>query len=162
MKYYTLKKSRPLKHVESTQLAAAAKLVDALHNGTTPEQADLETIGLACQEMLRGVPTEEAWGITQGRGRPRESGFTNAEIVSAYIELERRKLGKERGALSTAKSMAAIAFRSDKEVDPRKIQDYWSNGKDLVSSWPDEDLKSLLCPHKLPDKKTTYLSSLFL
>lgn len=153
MTQYTLKKIKPLKHVESGQLVAAANLVDALQRGIPPEREDLELIGLACQEMLRGIAPEQAWGFTQGRGRPHESGFNNAEIVSAYIELEYRNLGKKRGALTAAKNMAASAFGSYRKPDPRKIEDYWAKGKNLVAALSDEDLESLLSFHALPDKK---------
>lgn len=153
MTQYTLKKIKPLKHVESGQLVAAANLVDALQRGIPPEREDLEVIGLVCQEMLRGVAPEAAWGLTQGRGRPNESGFTNAEIVSAYIELEYRNLGKKRGALTAAKNMAASAFGSYRKPDPRKIEDYWRNGKSLAKALSDDDLRSLLSLQAIPDKK---------
>ncbi len=153
MTQYTLKKNKPHRHIESPQLIAAANLVNALHDGIAPAMSDLEVISQACQEMLRGVALETAWGLAHGRGRPPETGFTSAEIVSAYIELEWRKLGKVRGALSTAKDMAAKAFGSYKEPDPRKIEDYWRKGKDLVAILSDEDLESMLSIHALPDKK---------
>lgn len=153
MTQYTLKKNKPLKHVESAQLVAASNLVDALQNGTTPERSDLEIIAVACKEMLQGVPLESAWGFARERGRPPESGFTNAEVVSAYIELEWRKLGKKRGALSDAKANAASAFGSYRVPDQRVIERYWSQGKGLVGALSDEDLESLLNPHALPDKK---------
>lgn len=153
MTQYTLKKNKPLKHVESAQLVAASNLVDALENGTTPERSDLKIIAVACEEMLQGVPLESAWGLARGRGRPPESGFTNAEIVSAYIELEWRKLGKKRGALSAAKAMAAKAFGHYREPDLRKIEDYWSDGKKSAAAMSDKDLESILSCHALPDKK---------
>lgn len=153
MTQYTKKIYKPHRHIESPQLVAAANLVNALHNGIAPAMSDLEVISLACQEMLRGVALETAWGLAHGRGRPPETGFTTAEIVSAYIELEWRKLGKNRGALSVAKANAASAFGSYREPDPRKIEDYWSKGKDLVAVLSDEDLGSMLSLHELPDKK---------
>lgn len=153
MTQYTRDKNKPYRHVDPPQLIAASNLVDALSKGLTPALADLEIIGRACQEMLRGIAPESAWGLTQGRGRPQETGFTTAEIVSAYIELEYRRFGKTRGALTTAKVSAAKAFGSYRELDPRKIEDYWSKGKDLVAALSDEDLESMLSLHELPDKK---------
>ena len=153
MTQYTKKSHKPYRHIESPQLVAAANLVNALHNGIPPAIRDLKVISIACQEMLRGVAPETAWGLAHGRGRPSETGFTSAEIVSAYIELKWRKLGKQRGALSTAKDMATKAFGSYREPDPRKIEDYWAKGKSLVAVLSDEDLESMLSLHELPDKK---------
>lgn len=153
MTQYTKKIHKPHRHIESPQLVAAANLVNALHNGIAPAMSDLEVISLACQEMLRGVALETAWGLAHGRGRPPETGITTAEIVSAYIELEHRRLGKTRGALTTAKKRATKAFGSYREPDHRKIEDYWSKGKALVAILSDEDLESMLSPHALPDKK---------
>ena len=152
MTRYTLKRNKLLKHVESCELVAAFNFVAALEEGAVVDPKDLETIAQACKEMLRGVPPEEAWGIYQGRGRPTELGFTNAEVVSAYIELERRKIGNARGALSNAKKMAEHAFGSYRQLDARVIERYWHDGKAVASALPDSDLKSLLSLHALPDK----------
>lgn len=153
MTKYTRVKSKPYQHVNSLQLVAAFNLVDALSKGLKPALADLEIIGRACQDMLKGITPESAWGLTQGRGRPQDTGFTTAEIVSAFIELEYRRLGKTRGTLTTAKNSAAKAFGSYREPDPRKIEDYWRTGKSKVSALSDDDLGELLSFHVIPDEK---------
>lgn len=153
MTSYTRKKNQPHRHLDNDSLVAAFNIVDALENGAMPNHEDLEKIGPALKAMLSGTPADVAWGLSRGRGKPPETGFTTAEIVSAYIELERRKHGDELGALARAKENAALAFGSYRAPDPRKIQGYWDTSKGFVSALSDEDLHALISFNQIPDEK---------
>lgn len=154
MSSYTRKKHQPYRHIDSDALSAAFSIVEALESGAMPNREDLEKITPALKSMLGGTPADVAWGLAKGRGKPPETGFITAEIVSAYIELDRRKRGNERGALARAKEAAVRAFFDQSAIEPmRKISEYWSTGKALVPSLSDEDLRSLISLHQITDEK---------
>lgn len=153
MTRYTRKKNQPHRHMDNENLVAAFNIVEALENGAMPDREDLEKIRPALKAMLGGTQADVAWGLARVRGKPPETGFTTAEIVSAYIELDRRKHGDEKGALARAKENAAWAFGSYRAPDPRKIQGYWDTSKAFVSALSDEDLQALISFNQIPDEK---------
>lgn len=136
------------------QMVSALKIVKDFDTGKAPRTKDLNRVKKAFQEIFGGVQPAAIWGnhIGLGKvvGRQTHHGFTPSDVVSAYIELQRRRNGSDYGALELAKSQAADSFidltGKDKE---RQIDRDWAKGRTTVEPLSTEQLEQLVAPHKL-------------
>jgi hypothetical protein len=133
-------------------MRAAINLVIAVKDGQLPDSQSLNLLADAFLEIFGGKNPKDILGGTLGLvptpgGQP-HYGFPPADIVSAYIELERRKLGKARGALAAAKRSAAAVFVDIGGVGvSRAIERDWKAGRTTVECLSDADLVELLRPY---------------
>jgi hypothetical protein len=144
---------------KTPQAEAAIQLIVDVDTGRHPDPETLRAVRDALAEILSsadaGKTAKAVFGQDKG-GRPSSSGFTRSDIVSAVIELERRKL-KGRGALTRAKTIAGqqieeLAKPMTDESRKREIERDWKAGKRTVKDLSNADLESLLTPHRIPDK----------
>lgn len=138
---------------DTPTMRAAVNLVIAVKDGQLPTNQDLILLADAFLEVFGGKNPKDIFGGSLGLvptpgGQP-HYGFTPADIVSAYIELQRRRLGNKRGALTAAKRKAAGAFVDLNGADvQRAIERDWSAGRKTVEHLSDDDLAELLHPYK--------------
>jgi hypothetical protein len=134
-------------------MRAAVNLVISVKDGHSPDMHSLNILADAMLSVFGGKNPKEIFGGTLGlvptTGRQADYGFTPSDIVSAVIEMERRKLGSKRGALAEAKRTALAAF-SDIGGDSaaRSIERDWAKGRRTVEGLPDADLIELVRPYK--------------
>lgn len=145
-------KFKPLA-VDTPQMRAAVNLVIAVKDGLMPDTESLSIIADAFLKVFGGKNPKDIFGGTLGLvptpGRQAAYGFTPSDIVSAVIELERRKLGGGRGALSDAKKIALAAFVDIGGADPeRSINRDWKAGRATVEPLSDAELVELIRPYK--------------
>jgi len=138
---------------DTPTMRAAANLVIAVKDSQQPDMESLDILADAFLEVFGGVNPKNILGGTLGLvptpGAQKHYGFTPSDVVSAYIELERRRLGNGRGALTKAKKNAAAAFVDLGGVDvQRSIERDWSLGKITVSNLSDYELRELLRPYE--------------
>lgn len=138
---------------DTPTMRAAVRLVIAVKDGDAPDTDSLNLLADAFLEVFGGQNPKDILGGTLGLvptpGGQAHYGFTPADIVSAYIELERRRLGNKRGALTAAKQMAAVAFVDLNGADvQRAIARDWSAGRKTVEHLSDVELAELLRPYK--------------
>lgn len=138
---------------DTPTMRAAVNLVIAVKDGQQPGQQSLTLLADAFLEVFGGKDPKDILGGSLGLvptpgGQP-HYGFTPADIVSAYIELERRRLGKGRGALAAAKRSAATVFVDIGGVCvARAIERDWKAGRTTVECLSDTDLVELLRPYE--------------
>lgn len=139
--------------VDTPQMRAAVNLVMAVKDGLAPDTKNLNILADAFLEVFGGKNPKEIFGGTLGLvptlGRQANYGFTPSDIVSAVIEIERRKLGNVRGAVSEAKKIAIKKFIDiNGENAMRTVERDWRKGKAMVSALSDADLIELVRPYK--------------
>jgi hypothetical protein len=138
---------------DTPTMRAAVNLVISVKDGQLPDNQSLTLLADAFLEAFGGKNPKDILGGSLGLvptpGGQSHYGFTPADIVSAYIELERRRLGNGRGALASAKRSAADVF-----VDigggnvARAIERDWKAGRSTVECLSDADLCELLRPYE--------------
>lgn len=138
---------------DTPTMRAAVNLVIAVKDGQLPDSQSLNLLANAFLEVFGGKNPKDILGGTLGLvptpGGQAHYGFTPADIVSAYIELERRRLGKGRGALAAAKRSAANDFVDIGGADvARAIERDWKAGRTSVERLSDAELVELLRPYK--------------
>lgn len=145
--------------VDTPQMRAAVNLVIALENGMQPNEKDLDVLRIAFREIFGGKNPIDIFGYTLGLvhppNKPKDYGFTAADIVSAFIELRRRELLQifPRNALTKAKYDALSNFVGLSDGDPaRAINRDWRGGKRTVEGLSDFDLRMILEPYAIHDK----------
>lgn len=159
MTRYRRKLGKPLA-LDTPATRAAVNLVLAVDAGEHPDAETLRVLRDAFLELFGGTPPAEMFGSTCGlalpKGRPADHGFTSAEVVSAFIELERRSLAAEEepAAISRAQEAAAYAFIDfeGQRDATRAVRRDWVQGRSTVEALDDDDLRSILAPYELPDK----------
>lgn len=159
MTRYRRKLDKPLA-LDTPAVRAAVNLVRAVEAGEQPNADTLRTLHDAFLELFGGTPPTHLFGSPCGfalpKGRPPEHGFTPADVVSAFIELERRRLIGEgdAAALERAKEAAVDAFvEFDGQKDPSRALDrYWAEGQSTVEALDDDELRAILDPYQLRDK----------
>jgi hypothetical protein len=139
--------------VDTPQMRAAINLVIATKDGQVPDMESLNVLADAFLKVFGGVNPQTIFGGTLGLvptpGGQADYGFTPADVVSAVIELERRRLGGRRGALAAAKRHACKVF-----VDiagpaaMRSVERDWSAGRRTVESLSDADLQAIIKPYE--------------
>lgn len=139
--------------IDTPQMRAAINLTIAVKDGLNPDKESLNILADAFMEVFGGVNPKVFFGNHLGLvptlGRQSSYGFTPAHIVSAVIEIERRKLGNVRGALSKAKQIAIEKFIDiNGESAMRSVERDWAEGKATVSELSDDNLIELVRPYK--------------
>lgn len=139
--------------IDTPQMRAAINLTIAVKDGLNPDKESLNILADAFMKVFGGVNPKDFFGNHLGLvptlGRQRSYGFTPAHIVSAVIEMERRKLGNQRGSISKAKRIAIEKFTDISGEDAmRSIERDWKAAKALVEVLKDEDLIELVRPYK--------------
>ncbi len=135
-------------------MRAAVNLVLAVEKGEAPDATSLATLRDAFLKIFGGKNPVSIFrhplGLVPVKGRPKDYGFTPADIVSAYIELRRRSLAntRPRNALETAKQYAAIDFADFGQEDvERAVERDWKNGRATVEGLSDDDLEKIIAPY---------------
>ncbi len=141
-----------LKNNDTEQMRAAVNLVLAVQNGGAPSQKNLKVLADAFLAIMGGQSPQDVFGhplgLVPGKGRPADAGFTRADIVSAVIELELRRLGKGPGSMVKAIEYVKDAFIDIDGVDSwRSIRRDWQQGKATVESLTDHELLDLIAPY---------------
>ena len=139
--------------IDTPQMRAAVNLVMAVKDGLTPDTESLNILADAFLEVFGGRNPKDILGGTLGLvptlGRQSSYGFTPAHIVSAVIEMERRKLVNQSGSISKAKRIALEKFTDISGEDAmRSIERDWKAAKAEVGVLKDEDLIELVRPYK--------------
>lgn len=151
---YRRKLPKPLA-LDTPQVRAAINFVHAVKNGQTPDDETLSTLCDAFCEIFGGADPEKMFGARLGlvtpKGRPKDYGYTPADIVSAYIEL-RRRIHEQNGvadALAKAKREAQLDFVDIGEVESatRIINRDWKAGRATVESLTDAELHAIIFPY---------------
>ena len=155
-KKYTRNQSslRVLAAVDNEFTRAAANLVIAVGEGAYAADQDLQTLAAGFQEAFGKESPQKIFGSRLGyvkpKGKPLAYGLKPEDIVSAHIELERRKLGSTRGTLQRAQELTVEAFIDISEGDAiRQVRRDWQNGKNTVQGLSEADLQSLLEPYEI-------------
>lgn len=159
MTRYRRKLGKPLA-LDTPAVRAAVNLVLAVEAGEQPNADTLRTLHDAFLQLFGGTPPKQLFGSPCGlalpRKRPPDHGFTPADVVSAFIELERRRLIREgvAAALTRAKEAAVDAFvEFDGQADTKKaINRYWGAGRGTAEVLDDDELRAILDPYQLRDK----------
>lgn len=159
MTRYRRKLGKPLA-LDTPAVRAAVNLVLAVEAGEQPNADTLRTLHDAFLQLFGGTPPKQLFGFPCGlalpRKRPPDHGFTPTDVVSAFIELERRRLIGEgdAAALERAKEAAVDAFvEFDGQKDPSRALDrYWAEGQSTVEALDDDELRAILDPYQLRDK----------
>jgi hypothetical protein len=83
-------------------------------------------------------------------GRPKHTGFTPSDVVSAVLELKLRELGHATGSMAEAVRYVKSVFvdLSGDDVE-RTIYSDWKKGKNLAKGLDTEDLLKIVEPYKL-------------
>lgn len=154
MTQYTRNQARfkPLA-VDTPQMRAAVNIVIAVKDGQVPDAASLDVLADTFLKVFGGVNPKTIFGSTLGLvptpGGQADYGFTPADVVSAVIELERRRLGGRRGALAAAKRHARAVFVDIEGADPmRSVERDWSAGRCTVESLSNTDLQEIIRPYE--------------
>ena len=145
--------------VDTPQMRAAVNLVIAVKDGQQPAMASLNIIADAFLEVFGGKNPKDifggALGLVPTHGRQTGYGFTPADIVSAVIEIERRKQGSARGALSKAKLNALKLFvdigGGDIQNAMRCVERDWKAGRATVEQLADSELADLVRVYETTD-----------
>ena len=159
MTRYRRKLGKPLA-LDTPAVRAAVNLVLAVEAGKQPNADTLRTLHDAFLQLFGGTPPKQLFGSPCGlalpKKRPPDHGFTPADVVSAFIELERRRLLREgvAAALERAKEAAVDAFvEFDGQKDPSRALDrYWDAGRGTAEALDDDDLRAILDPYQVRDK----------
>lgn len=159
MTRYRRKLGKPLA-LDTPAVRAAVNLVLAVEAGEQPNADTLRTLHDTFLQLFGGTPPKQLFGFPCGlalpRKRPPDHGFTPTDVVSAFIELERRRLIGEgdAAALERAKEAAVDAFvEFDGQKDPSRALDrYWAEGQSTVEALDDDELRAILDPYQLRDK----------
>ncbi len=139
--------------IDSAQMRAAVNLVIAVKDGKIPDDESLNVLADAFLEVIGGKNPKALFGssigLIHGPGRRPDYGFTPSDIVSAVIEIERRRLNGVRGALAAAKRLALKSFVDISGDDAwRSIERDWAAGKKTVESMTLDELNALILPYK--------------
>ena len=135
---------------DTPQMRAAVNLMMAVKSNKQPRAEDLQVLALAVEEVIKGECPIQIFGYPLGlvppKGRPPLSGFTPSDIVAAVIELELRRLGKVKGAMSKAVAYAMNNFSDigNDENARRTVYRDWRNSESLVKNLDDQELKDLV------------------
>ncbi len=156
MKKFTRSQSSLKKWVaiDTIEVRAAANLVSAVSQNQMPDSESLEVLADAFKRVFGSAESDD-WlcqsiGLVRAPGRAASYGFKPADIVSALIELERRKIGNTRGALSEAKRRAIDVFVDVSGENAARIIDRdWASGRSTVEGLSNEDLEALIAPYKI-------------
>ena len=135
-------------------IASALKIVKNFDTGKAPRTIDLDRVKEAFQKIFGGAQPASIWGnhigLCKTVGRQTHHGFTPSDVVSAYIELQRRRNGSGYGELEQAKIQTCGAFidltGEDKE---RQIDRDWAKGRTTVEPLSNEELEQIIAPHAL-------------
>ncbi len=143
--------------IDTAQMRAAVNLVIAVQDGEIPKKEDLNVLADAFLEVFGGKNPKLVFGhsigLVYGPGRNPSFGFKPADIVSAVIEIERRRLQGNRGALAAAKRHALDSFVDISGADAhRSIDRDWANGRRNVEQLSLEDLNELVRPYATDNK----------
>lgn len=147
-KFHTTLKKMPILDNEIVQALVRNQI--AFDEGKTPEDEDLKLVHKVCWDCLTG--SDKVFKLTaQMTGRPAKNGFTNDDIISAYIEINRRILKSQGDAkpLLNAKKIAVSFFKKFSQYNEgkRTIDRHWKNGEKTVSPLSDEDLQEIITPY---------------
>ena len=139
--------------IDSTQMRAAVNLVIAVKDGKQPDIESLNVLADAFLEVFGGKNPKALFGrsigLVHGPGRRPDYGFTPSDIVSAVIEIERRRLQYKRGALAAAKKLALQSFIDiSGDCAARSIERDWATGKKTVESLSLSELNELIRPYQ--------------
>lgn len=139
--------------VDTPQMRAAVNLVIAVKDGLTPDTESLNIIADAFLKVFGGKNPKDIFGghlgLVPTQGRQADYGITPSDVVSAAIELERRKFGGKRGDLTKAKNKVLAACVDIGGADPeRSINRDWALGHETVEPLSDADLVELIRPYK--------------
>jgi hypothetical protein len=134
-------------------MRAAVNLVIAVKDGKVPDNESLNVLADAFLDVFGGRNPKALFGssigLVHGRGRRPDYGFTASDIVSAVIEIERRRLNGARGALAAAKRLALESFVDiSGDSASRSIERDWAAGKNTVESMTLDELNALVLPYK--------------
>jgi hypothetical protein len=139
--------------VETPELTAAIDFILAIDEAELPTGTNLLAVRAMLLKLINGADSETMFGLKQNH-RAAAQGFRKADIISAFIELRRRQLGSQRGALAQSKKEVAehfLEFQKPMEPSSRKhmIERYWAEGRRMAEPLPTKDLEALLEPHKV-------------
>lgn len=139
--------------IDSAQMRAAVNLVIAVKDGKIPDRESLNVLADAFLEIIGGKNPKDLFGssigLVHGTGRRPDYGFTPSDIVSAVIEIERRRLNGARGAIAAGKRLALELFVDISGDDAsRSIERDWAAGKKTVESLSLDELHALILPYK--------------
>ena len=135
---------------QTLEIVAAMEFMNAIDTDRTPAHSSLTVLYKAMQRMVEGEAPDKVW--RQGRGKPADNGISPDMVVSAYIELQRRRsIGAN--PLRDAKALAVVAFKiGGPTVDARRqIDRHWQQGSANVESLDSDDLERIIEPYKDPD-----------
>lgn len=153
MKKYTRSQARfkDLKNLDNVFTRAAANVVLSMDSGTQPNIADLEAISDGFKKIFGRYDPKSIFGSRLGLvipiGRPKEYGFTSSDIVSAVVELHKRKTGCID---AVAKNYALQVFEDISGSDAaRQISRDWEKGRATVSGLTTQELENLVEPYEV-------------
>lgn len=137
----------PEPHTPETK--AAHNFVLASHAGEELGADSIAVLSEAFKRVLAGEKGVFDLGKVGGQVKP---GFTKPDIVSCFIERERRRLEPDPEAELRAQEVAATAFiYLGKAQDPmRDIRRQWGLGKAVAERLSDTDLDRVLAPYEVP------------
>jgi hypothetical protein len=141
-----------LKNNDTPQMRAAVNLVLAVQNGGVPSQKNLEVLAEAFLTVMGGQSPQDVFGHPLGlvpcKGRPANAGFTPADIVSAVLELELRRLGEGVGSMAKAVEHVKNVFVDICGVDvERSILRDWQQGQETVKPLATQELLEMVAPY---------------
>lgn len=142
-----------LPSLDTPEIRAVAKFLIAIDSGDTPDAETLAALSEAFGRMLGGEAPNSIWGAK--RGRPNDGGIDADMVVSAYIEIEQRADKVNYGKLGRAQRKAISAFniQGDESIAQRQVERHWARGRVQVRALTTDDLRSILAPHEITDKK---------
>lgn len=140
---------------DSNAIRAVVKLVEAVAQGVDPEPGVLKVLAEALTPVLQGQDPKSIFGkqcsLVSVQGRPANFGFEPAHIVSAVVELEIRRIGKDKpGAKTSAIQHAIDVFVDINGADSvRSVRRDLKNGHKEIQGLTDQDLLDLVRPYEV-------------
>ena len=126
--------------INTRPMTAAANFVIAMDAGLPVYDTELAVLYEAFTRMFGGESPASVWGVPSTLN----PGFTVADRVSAFIELELRSDQKKRGSIRRAQDKAADAFSMTGDNAIKQVERYWRDGKKMVAVLNIDELQALL------------------
>ena len=143
-----------LNNNDTLQTRAMVNVVLEVEGGRSPDPADIAVLVEAFRAVMGGEDPGKIFGHRLGLapppGRPQQSGFGPSYVVGTFVELEYRRLGQGKGALTKAKYLAAescVDIGGDCANRMRIIERDWRSCKHEVGLLSTGDLQQILRPY---------------
>ena len=149
VRYYTKRLANPV--IDTPEMRAAAAFVIAVDQKSAIPTAVIHQLYAAFLRMFSGESPSTVWGKPSAVGD--KMGFTIDEIISAFVELERRADLQRYGAIRRAQDKAAWAFNKSGVNAIKQIERSWRHGRKTVESLSDDELRGLISVYEKTNKK---------